>query len=158
MKLVPDISTNHLWDFSEPSPWLMLQQCSFGIEHSLCRLPSDSLRNSLRKHVLPNSLRHALISLTGKETRGRKKRKEQSLDCCVWDKMLTAWCLWRGESVERGHLPELDTSAQNESAMRTQCTALVTDGIMQICVIMFNKLAQAFYLFTGWTHIHIHAF
>lgn len=63
-----------------PPPWLMLQQCSFGIERSPCRLPSDSLRNSSRKHVLPNSLRHALISLTGKETRSGK-RTERILNC-----------------------------------------------------------------------------
>ncbi len=97
-KLVPDISTNHLWDFSDSPPWLMFQQCSFGIERSPCRLPSDSLWNSLCKHVLPNSLRHALISLTGKETRGSKNCKEQSLNCWGFffmssgQDVMTAWC------------------------------------------------------------------
>lgn len=72
VKHVLDISTNHLWDSSDSSSWLMLQQCSFGTERLHCRLPSNSLKNSLHKHVLPNSLRHALISLTGRETRSRK--------------------------------------------------------------------------------------
>lgn len=68
---VPDISTNHLWDFSGPPLWLMLQQCSFGTERLPCRLPSDSLRNSLRKHVLPNFSSRALISLAGQETKSK---------------------------------------------------------------------------------------
>lgn len=58
----------------------MLQQCSFGTERLPCRLPSDSLRNSLRKHVLPNSLSCALISLAGKET----KSKIRTNSSIVW--------------------------------------------------------------------------
>lgn len=77
-----------------PPPWLMLQQCSFGIERPPCRLPSDSFRNSLRKHVLPDSLRHGLISLTGGETRGSKVKKVKN-KVLIFDVFgRRCWCAW----------------------------------------------------------------
>ena len=93
------LHTNHLWDFS-PRPWLMLQQCSFGMECSPCRLPSDSLRNSFTQTRPPRILWDvALISLAGKETRGSERRKEdvknKVLIVVVW--RLSVWlCDARG--------------------------------------------------------------
>lgn len=124
VKLVPDISTNHLWDFSDSPPWLMFQQCSFGIERSPCRLPSDSLRNSLRKHVLPNSLRHALISLTGKETRGSKKCKEQSLNCCLLTSLETR--CWPRDARERWTPSLLKTHVDTFQSSSPKCCTVLT--------------------------------
>lgn len=82
VKLVPDISTNHLRD-------VMLQQCGFGIEFLACAdFPqTPPLEILLCKHVLPNSSRRALISLTGNETRKgggeeeEKKKKKKKGRC-----------------------------------------------------------------------------
>lgn len=85
---IPDMSMKHLWDLSDCAPWLMLQQCSFGIERSARRLLSNSLRNSLWKHVLPEFFETcSLISLTGKEKQGTQKHQEQS-------SIVVFWALW----------------------------------------------------------------
>lgn len=102
----------HLWDFSDSPPWLVLQQRSFGTERSPCRVPSDSLRNSFRKHVLPNSSRHALISWKGREA--GTERADSSLSLDVFGTTGRRWCHAAKRTCDSGTVLSLWSKWQQE--------------------------------------------